>query len=408
MARRLRGVRHVVAMDLRGHGLSDAPTEAVRRPATLAERCRRGRGGIRPPGRQPDDRVVLAGHGFGAIVAAWAAVDARRAVRRAGPRRWRLGVDSRRRPAWSRGVPARPRRAARGDALDDRVPRRSRRASTRRPGTRTRSAPRGDGRRDARRQGRARRRGRTRSRRACGRCSRYDPLATLAAVGRPVVALAAADDEAGSRAAALAAASRRPGRRRAAVAIRRGVVRARRAQPDALPSGGGQRGDPVGRRRRRLTSGGPIAMQVVYSPAHLGHDITLETYMGVPVPANEVAERAELIRDRPRGRRRVRARRADRARRGADHGRPRPGARAVPGGGLVGGPRARASTAPFLSADTYPNRAMFEGMSADGRRARWCANPSTSAVGPGSGASTRRRRWWPGRTSRRAPRSTWR
>jgi hypothetical protein len=37
-------------------------------------------------------------------------------------------------------------------------------------------------------------------------------------------------------------------------------------------------------------------MQVVYSPAHLGHDITVETFMGVPVPANEVPERAELIR----------------------------------------------------------------------------------------------------------------
>ena len=37
-------------------------------------------------------------------------------------------------------------------------------------------------------------------------------------------------------------------------------------------------------------------MQVVYSPVHLAHDITVETYMGVPVPANEVAERAERIR----------------------------------------------------------------------------------------------------------------
>src|SRR6186713_3114004 len=27
VARRLRGARHVIAMDLRGHGLSDAPTE---------------------------------------------------------------------------------------------------------------------------------------------------------------------------------------------------------------------------------------------------------------------------------------------------------------------------------------------------------------------------------------------
>ena len=39
-------------------------------------------------------------------------------------------------------------------------------------------------------------------------------------------------------------------------------------------------------------------MQVVYSPTHLGHDITHETYMGVAIPANEVAERAEIIRRR--------------------------------------------------------------------------------------------------------------
>jgi hypothetical protein len=37
-------------------------------------------------------------------------------------------------------------------------------------------------------------------------------------------------------------------------------------------------------------------MQVVYSPAHPGHDITVEAFMGLPVPANEVAERAERIR----------------------------------------------------------------------------------------------------------------
>ena len=37
-------------------------------------------------------------------------------------------------------------------------------------------------------------------------------------------------------------------------------------------------------------------MQVVYSPKHLAHDIDTETYMGVGVPANEVAERAEKIR----------------------------------------------------------------------------------------------------------------
>ena len=34
-------------------------------------------------------------------------------------------------------------------------------------------------------------------------------------------------------------------------------------------------------------------MRVIYSPRHLAHDIDTETFMGVGVPANEVAERAE-------------------------------------------------------------------------------------------------------------------
>ncbi len=73
VARRLIGVRRTVAFDLRGHGLSDAPTEpeaygldvlgadviAVAEGAgLLVERT---------------DQVVLVGHGFGAIVAAVAA-----------------------------------------------------------------------------------------------------------------------------------------------------------------------------------------------------------------------------------------------------------------------------------------------------------------------------------------------
>ena len=37
-------------------------------------------------------------------------------------------------------------------------------------------------------------------------------------------------------------------------------------------------------------------MRVVYTPVHLAHDIVNETVMGVPVPAYEVAERAERIR----------------------------------------------------------------------------------------------------------------
>ena len=38
-------------------------------------------------------------------------------------------------------------------------------------------------------------------------------------------------------------------------------------------------------------------MRVVYSPLHLGHAITLQTVLGVQVPANETADRAERIRE---------------------------------------------------------------------------------------------------------------
>ena len=75
VARRLRAIRHVVAMDLRGHGLSDAPTEGYDE-ATLAGdvvAVAEGSGLL----RGPLDRVVLAGHGFGAMVAAWAASELR-------------------------------------------------------------------------------------------------------------------------------------------------------------------------------------------------------------------------------------------------------------------------------------------------------------------------------------------
>jgi acetoin utilization deacetylase AcuC-like enzyme len=37
-------------------------------------------------------------------------------------------------------------------------------------------------------------------------------------------------------------------------------------------------------------------MRVVYSPAHLAHDVRTQTILGVQVPANEIAERAETIR----------------------------------------------------------------------------------------------------------------
>jgi acetoin utilization deacetylase AcuC-like enzyme len=105
-------------------------------------------------------------------------------------------------------------------------------------------------------------------------------------------------------------------------------------------------------------------MQVVYSPRHLAHDISSETFMGVEVPANEVAERAEKIRS---------ALTADGGftfTEPTDHGVAP--ITAVHAEGLVrflevAWSEVRAQLIPraFLSADTYPNRAMFEGMSAD-------------------------------------------
>jgi pimeloyl-ACP methyl ester carboxylesterase len=69
VARRLCSVRRTVAMDLRGHGLSDAPTTGYD-PATLADDAVAVADGSGLLARGP---VVLAGHGFGAIVAAWTA-----------------------------------------------------------------------------------------------------------------------------------------------------------------------------------------------------------------------------------------------------------------------------------------------------------------------------------------------
>ena len=69
VARRLSSVRRVVAMDLRGHGISDAPTHGYD-PDTLAEDVVAVADGS---GLTGQGRLVVAGHGFGAIVAAWTA-----------------------------------------------------------------------------------------------------------------------------------------------------------------------------------------------------------------------------------------------------------------------------------------------------------------------------------------------
>ena len=103
-------------------------------------------------------------------------------------------------------------------------------------------------------------------------------------------------------------------------------------------------------------------MQVVYSPAHLTHDVTHETYLGQPVPANEVAERAEIIRST------LEADTGFTFLGPTEHGEAP--ITAVHDPGLVRfleGAWARSKQEridrPYLVADTYPTFRMFEGMS---------------------------------------------
>jgi pimeloyl-ACP methyl ester carboxylesterase len=82
VARRLCGLTRTVAVDLRGHGLSDAPTGPYDAPTLAADlkAVAEGAGLVAPDGfdtgaggRGGPGRVVLAGLGYGAIVAAWTA-----------------------------------------------------------------------------------------------------------------------------------------------------------------------------------------------------------------------------------------------------------------------------------------------------------------------------------------------
>lgn len=217
VARRLRAVRHVVAMDLRGHGLSDAPTEGYDR-ATLAGdvlAASEGSGLLAEDG----DRVVLAGHGFGAIVAAWAAVELGR--RCAGlvlvDGGWEsleaasgMDVDE-----FLRGLDEPPEvmrsmsafladRAAFDPSTWDADQERAARATV----VETHA-------------GRVVSASRPHAVEASVRAMfGYDPLTTLTAVVAPIVALSAADDEGGPRGAALATASA------ARAAVGRGRIRA--------------------------------------------------------------------------------------------------------------------------------------------------------------------------------------
>jgi len=75
VARRLARGARVVAMDLRGHGLSDAPTSGYDpdRLAGDAIAVAEGAGLLALPGEPPDGPFVVAGLGFGAVVATWTA-----------------------------------------------------------------------------------------------------------------------------------------------------------------------------------------------------------------------------------------------------------------------------------------------------------------------------------------------
>lgn len=205
VARRLAVERRTIAMDLRGHGLSDAPTEAYTPPLLAEDVVAVAEGsGLSLPAN--DARVVLAGHGFGAIVATWAA--SALGDRCAGlvlvDGGWEdleaaTGMDA---DEFLRGLDEPPevmrsldafladRTAfdpATWDADQDRAARATvveTHAGRVVPATRPHALE------------------------ACVRAMfEYDPTAVLAAVTAPVVALAAADDETGSRARALLMAS---------------------------------------------------------------------------------------------------------------------------------------------------------------------------------------------------------
>ena len=203
------GTRRFVSMDLRGHGLSDAPTDdGAYDLAVLAsdvEAVAEG-SGLLPADREDPQAVVLAGHGFGAIVAATAALEL--GARCAGlvlvDGGWEsleastgLDVDEFLRgldepPEVMRSLTAFLADRSRfdpgsWDADQDRAARATvveTHAGRVVPATRPHAVE------------------------ACVRAMfTYDPIATLTAISAPITALMAADDDGGSRAAALDAVS---------------------------------------------------------------------------------------------------------------------------------------------------------------------------------------------------------
>jgi acetoin utilization deacetylase AcuC-like enzyme len=103
-------------------------------------------------------------------------------------------------------------------------------------------------------------------------------------------------------------------------------------------------------------------VQVVYSAAHLAHDVSHETFLGQRIPANEVAERAEIIRSS------LAADGGFTFARPTEHGEAPIAAVHDPGlvhfleGAWAQAEREKIDR-PYLVADTYPTFRMFEGMS---------------------------------------------
>jgi pimeloyl-ACP methyl ester carboxylesterase len=210
VARRLRRVTRTVSVDLRGHGLSDAPTEpydaatlvadivAVAEGAGLAPMA--GFGADRGDGAR---RVVLAGHGYGAIVAAWTAVELGRrcaglvlvdggwqnVARETGlsPSEWLREIAEP--PEVLRSMPAflADRRAWDPSSWDADEERAARATVVEVPAGRLLPAIRPHA-----------------MERSVEAIFAYDPVAALATLDLPLVAAVAADDEAGAKSAALA------------------------------------------------------------------------------------------------------------------------------------------------------------------------------------------------------------
>ena len=225
VARRLRAARRTVALDLRGHGLSDAPTDDGYDLDTLG-----------------DDVVAVAeGSGLlddaaGGTASCWSVTGSARSSRRGRPRGWGiaarglvlvdggLGSTCRLDRAGRRRIPARPRRAAGGHALDGRLPRRSARLGSGDLGRRPGAGGPGGGRRDPGRARSCRRPGRTPSAARSRRCSRTGPSATL---------------------------GRGQGLRSSRV---RRIDAGRRAAPDGRPASAGRRIDASSSSRRPATT----------------------------------------------------------------------------------------------------------------------------------------------------------